>query len=1015
MLAEPHFLSAHGTSVAGLESACRALDLSNVAVAVLQETKITTDAYTKFSSGYRVQASKATSVHQGGVALCFRDDHPDFELEEQRFFGPNVVTFRLITGRAKYYCLGAYIPPSDDTQMTLDDVRAAHAARPKGFEFILLGDLNIKLDAPRNTREEIIAEQCDAWGLACMTRSFACARNRGMYGRWTWRHHRMGRWVSSKPDYFLASPRVRKRLRVARPREFPHHDTDHRAIVAKIWVRGERRRLETYRRNAKRNPLLRELPRPLRQSEQLFEELRSTVARRERRSHPQMSWISDRTWALVDNRARLRRNGSLTGRVSRQLGRRIGSSLQQDRKERARRAGAAIEAALADSDLQLGWDKAKRCETLFEGPPPGDPIPIDVSRFDVRDDEPDDEEIREVVRARLKNGRASGASQLCAEDVKGWLRGMEDEEDPEKRAEGAGDQDPAADALDDRGIGLLEPFWKVVEGIMDTRLGVIEFRPSLLHGFVKGRGCGTAGIEAKLAQQFAYLQQSPLYGIFIDLRKAYDAMDRDRCMAIMEGYGVGPNMLRLIRTFWDEQKLVCRAAKRYGKPFKASRGVTQGGPLSPKIFNIMVDAIVREWIRQLFYRGGREEETEISDRSMDILTDLFDRVGLRTNTEKTKVMTCVNEKVHVRRSEEVYRNTTAGFHTEKDWRNRRVTCDHCGLEMSAKSLPGHLESQHGIYRSRVIDRDLVLDDRESITYAVMQSPSGAWDCPVPDCPGSVQTPWNLRRHFRDRHPLDLVNVPGEGVLPRCPRCDMQTNFANSRNHEQSKLCREGAERKAQYAAAAANARALEVEFTAYGETLERVEVFKYLGRLMAMDDNDMHAVRHNLKKARGVWKRFSVLLHRENLPPRVCGMFYKAVIQSVLLYGSETWSLSDSSMRRLEGFHFLAACRMARVNRPRRVQRDGTCQWSYPSKDDVYEEVGLFPIRHYIEVRRQTVAAYIVNQPIFDRCVDAERPRGSIAADDLMTFHGGDGAVGGVNEQGVGVDNLSFQTMGSLE
>ncbi|EJK50514.1 hypothetical protein THAOC_30485, partial [Thalassiosira oceanica] len=82
----------------------------------------------------------------------------------------------------------------------------------------------------------------------------------------------------------------------------------------------------------------------------------------------------------------------------------------------------------------------------------------------------------------------------------------------------------------------------------------------------------------------------------------------------------------------------------------------------------------------------------------------------------------------------------AGFHTEHAWTNRRVTCDHCGLEMSAKSLPGHLESQHGIYRSRVIDRDLVLDDRESITYAAMQSPSGAWDCPVPDCPGSAQTP-----------------------------------------------------------------------------------------------------------------------------------------------------------------------------------------------------------------------------------------------------------------------------------
>ncbi|EJK67336.1 hypothetical protein THAOC_11647, partial [Thalassiosira oceanica] len=271
-------------------------------------------------------------------------------------------------------------------------------------------------------------------------------------------------------------------------------------------------------------------------------------------------------------------------------------------------------------------------------------------------------------------------------------------------------------------------------------------------------------------------------------------------------------------------------------------------------------------------------------------------------------MTCVNEKIHVRRSEEVYRNTAAGFHTEKAWRNRKVTCDHGGLEM-----------------------DLVLDDRESITHAAMQSPSGAWDCPVPECPGSVQTQWNLRRHFRDRHPLDLVKVPGKGVLLRCPRCDMQTNFANSPNHELSKLCREGAERKAQYAAPAQNARALEVEFTAYGETLERVEVFKYLGRLMAMDDNDMRMRSDIISKRLGG-----------------SGRGFRRV--------KDDWQgLTDPGESK---------------------ERDGTCQWSYPSKDDVYEEVGLFPIHHYIEVRRQTVAAYIVNRPIFDRCV---RGRGEAA------------------------------------
>ena len=65
-----------------------------------------------------------------------------------------------------------------------------------------------------------------------------------------------------------------------------------------------------------------------------------------------------------------------------------------------------------------------------------------------------------------------------------------------------------------------------------------------------------------------------------------------------------------------------------------------------------------------------------------------------------------------------------------------------------------------------------------------------------------------------------------------------------------------------------------------------------------------------------------IVMPQENLPPRVCGMFYKAVVQSVLLYGSETWTLSASSMKCLEGFHYLAVCRMARVNRPRRARGD---------------------------------------------------------------------------------------------
>ena len=78
-------------------------------------------------------------------------------------------------------------------------------------------------------------------------------------------------------------------------------------------------------------------------------------------------------------------------------------------------------------------------------------------------------------------------------------------------------------------------------------------------------------------QQLAYCEQCPLYGIFLDLKKAYDAMDRGRCLDILEGVGVEPKTLRLLKKIWDRAELACRASGYYGRLFKAWRGVAQGG------------------------------------------------------------------------------------------------------------------------------------------------------------------------------------------------------------------------------------------------------------------------------------------------------------------------------------------------------------------------------------------------------------------------------------------------------
>ena len=59
-------------------------------------------------------------------------------------------------------------------------------------------------------------------------------------------------------------------------------------------------------------------------------------------------------------------------------------------------------------------------------------------------------------------------------------------------------------------------------------------------------------------------------------------------------------------------RIVARAGGYYGKSFKGFRGVTQGGPVSPTIFNVVVGAVVRHWVEDMVEstggKGGRGQD-----------------------------------------------------------------------------------------------------------------------------------------------------------------------------------------------------------------------------------------------------------------------------------------------------------------------------------------------------------------------------------------------------------------------
>ena len=132
-----------------------------------------------------------------------------------------------------------------------------------------------------------------------------------------------------------------------------------------------------------------------------------------------------------------------------------------------------------------------------------------------------------------------------------------------------------------------------------------------------------------------------------------------------------------------------------------------------------------------------------------------------------------------------------------------------------------------------------------------------------------------------------------------------------RTHEGTALCEMGAAKRRAHDADVESRRALTYHFFVEGEALKRVEAFKYLGRLMSMDDVNRRAINTNLCKARWCWLRLLRLLRVDNVSPRVSGMFCTVVVMAVLLYRSESWNITPSTTRRLEGFHNRAAMRMA--------------------------------------------------------------------------------------------------------
>ena len=120
-------------------------------------------------------------------------------------------------------------------------------------------------------------------------------------------------------------------------------------------------------------------------------------------------------------------------------------------------------------------------------------------------------------------------------------------------------------------------------------------------------------------------------------------------------------------------------------------------------------------------------------------------------------------------------------------------------------------------------------------------------------------------------------------------------------------CNRGAERKRQRLAAEEERLVTDRTFSAYGIPLDMVTPFKYLEWVISATDDNWSVMVRNLSQAKKFWIRMSRILIREGAAPRVFGLFFKAVIQAVLIFGEETWVITPRTGKALEWFQNQAA------------------------------------------------------------------------------------------------------------
>jgi len=206
-------------------------------------------------------------------------------------------------------------------------------------------------------------------------------------------------------------------------------------------------------------------------------------------------------------------------------------------------------------------------------------------------------------------------------------------------------------------IALISHASKVMLKILQARLQqyVNCELPNVFAGFIKGRGTRDQVANICWIIDKAREFQQNIYFCFIDCAKAFDCVDHNRLWKILKERGIPDHLTCLLRNLYAGQEATVRTGHGTTDWFQIGKGVRQGCILSPSLFNLHAEYIMRNAgleeaqagikiagrnISNLRYADDTTESEEVKKNKGLLMKvkEEREKVGLKLNIQKTKIM-----------------------------------------------------------------------------------------------------------------------------------------------------------------------------------------------------------------------------------------------------------------------------------------------------------------------------------------------------------------------------------------